>query len=236
MSIHTILARSLLLVGILAAPVAHGQFAVIDVGTIAQLVTQAQTLEQQLSTARDHLAQAQAAFNSTTGSRGMERLLGGVQRNYLPGDWTQFQAILQGYGGSYGTLSSGVLNTVSANAILTSAQLAAMTAGSRQQIDASRRQTALLQSVTHQALQTASGRFISLQQLIDALPGASDQKAVLELQARVSAENAMLQNEQTKLQTLFQAVQAEEQASRQQMRERIIAGHGSFTGRFQPAP
>ena len=67
---------------LLVAPMARAQFAVIDVGAIAQLIAQAQTLEQQLATARDHLAQARADFDSTTGGRGMERLLGGIDRNY----------------------------------------------------------------------------------------------------------------------------------------------------------
>ena len=41
----------------------------------------------------------------------------------------------------------------------------------------------------------------------------------------------MLQNEQTKLQVLYQATQAQESAIAQQARERVIDGHG----RFEPA-
>ena len=43
-----------------------------------------------------------------------------------------------------------------------------------------------LQSLSHEALANSSGRFAALQQLIDAIGGASDQKAILELQARIS--------------------------------------------------
>ena len=46
----------------------------------------------------------------------------------------------------------------------------------------------------------------------------------------------MLQNEHTKLQTLFQSVQAQESANVQRVRELIIAGHGQFDNRFQPRP
>ena len=60
-------------------------------------------------------------------------------------------------------------------------------------------------STSRQALEVTSERFASLQQLIDAIPGATDPKAVLDLQARIAAEQAMLQNEQTKLMVLYQA-------------------------------
>jgi len=46
----------------------------------------------------------------------------------------------------------------------------------------------------------------------------------------------MLQNEQSKLLTLFQLVQAEQHANLQQVRERAVAGHGQFATRFRPVP
>jgi hypothetical protein len=46
----------------------------------------------------------------------------------------------------------------------------------------------------------------------------------------------MLQNEQTKLQILSQATQAQESSIRQQVRERVIEEHGRFETRFQPTP
>src|SRR5438552_15541857 len=92
---------------LLAAPAARAQFAVIDVGAIAQLIAQAQILEDQLTTARDHLAQAQAEFVSMTGGRGMERLLSGTERNYLPASWAEIQGAMQLAGGPYGARSGG---------------------------------------------------------------------------------------------------------------------------------
>ena len=46
----------------------------------------------------------------------------------------------------------------------------------------------------------------------------------------------MLQNEQTKLQILRDATQAQDAVLRQQQREQAIAAHGSFATRFQPIP
>jgi type IV secretion system protein VirB5 len=90
--------------------------------------------------------------------------------------------------------------------------------------------------LSHEALATASDRFASIQRLIAAISTAGDQKAILDLQARISAELGMLQNEQTKMQVLYQATQAEESSLRQQALERAIQDQGIFATRFQPVP
>ena len=213
----------------LGAPVAQAQFAVIDIGAITQLIAQVLILQNQL-------AQAQLEFASITGGRGMEALLAGTQRNYLPASWPDLQGAMAGAGGGYGALSGGIAATVAANAVLPDPALALLPPDVRKQIEERRRLLALQQNLTRQALLTTSNRFASLQQLIDAIPAAADQKAVLDLQARVSAENAMLQNEHSKLLTLNELVQAEERANEQQVRERALVGHGQFATRFQPVP
>jgi len=218
------------------APVAHAQFAVFDIAAVTQLVTEVQTLEQQLSTARGHLAQAQAQFQSMTGGRGMERLLAGTVRNYLPGDWTGLEGALQGASPAYAALSSDVGNAIRTNAVLSPQQLARLSPGGAQQLQSQRQSVALLQALAHESLVTTSNRFAAIQQLIDAIPRAGDQKAILDLQARIGAEEAMLENEQTKLQVLYQSVQADQWANEQRTRERVVAGHGQFATRFQPVP
>jgi len=232
--------RRPLLLGIplllLASAGAQAQFAVIDVASIAQLVQQAQTLAQQLEAARAQLAQAQAQYQAMTGSRGMQSLLGGTVRNYLPAQWPQLTGVLQGGGGIYSALAADVQSNLAANSVLTAQQLMALPADQQAQIDSSRNTVALLQGLSQVELANASGRFASIQQLIDAIPGAGDQKAILDLQARINAEQSMLQNEQTKLQVLYQAVQAQQWASAQRQRELVIAGQGHFATRFEPTP
>jgi type IV secretion system protein VirB5 len=218
------------------APAAHAQFAVIDIAAVTHLMTEVQTLEQQLTTARDHLAQAQAQFQSMTGGRGMERLLAGTARNYLPGDWTGLEGALQGASSAYPVLSSDVRNAIRSNAVLSAQQLAGLSPGGAQQLQSQRQSVALLQAIAHESLVTTSHRFAAIQQLIDAIPRAGDQKAILDLQARIGAEQAMLENEQTKLQVLYQSVQADQWANEQRARERVIAGRGQFATRFQPVP
>src|SRR6267154_2412727 len=68
----SLLCSLLLLAGV---PAVQAQFAVIDVGAIAQMIEQVATMADQLSTARNHLRQAQQEFQAMTGGRGMEQLL-----------------------------------------------------------------------------------------------------------------------------------------------------------------
>jgi type IV secretion system protein VirB5 len=226
-----------LIASIAIAPAARAQWAVIDVGAIAQLIQEVQTMAQQLATARAQLQSAQQTLQAMSGGRGMERLLAGTQRNYLPTSWTQITSVSQGQGAAgYAGLSADVQSAISANAVLSPQQLAALSPADQRQIQAARQWNAVQQAVTHEALANASDRFAAIQSLIAAIPTAVDQKASLDLQARISAELGMLQNEQTKLQVLFQATQAQESALRQQARELVIAGQGSFATRFQPVP
>ncbi|MGH8133594.1 MAG: type IV secretion system protein [Steroidobacteraceae bacterium] len=220
-------------------PAAHAQFAVIDVASVAQLVSEVRTLEEQLVTARNQLTQAQAEFQAITGSRGMQLLLAGSVRNYLPPDWATLQGALpggMGAAGAYSTLAGDLARAISANAVLSAAQLTALPAAAGQSLQAARQSAAILQALTHEALANSSDRFAALQQLIDAIGAAGDQKAILELQARIGAEAGMLQNERTKLQDLYQGVQADRWVNEQRTRELIVAGHGRFDTRFQPHP
>ncbi len=180
----------------------------------------------------DELAAAMAAghnqYASMTGGRGMERLLSGTVRNYLPPDWQALERALNGIEIGYSALSRQVAGLIDANAVLTPDQLARLSDQEREQLETARRSAALLQATSRQALDATGERFTSLQRLIDAIPAAEDQKAVLDLQARISAEQAMLQNEQTKLMVLHQAAQAEEAARRQRASELAISNIGSL--------
>jgi type IV secretion system protein VirB5 len=204
------------------------QWAVIDVGAIAQLIQEVATLEQQLKTAQQVLANAQQQYQAITGPRGMQNLLAGTNRNYLPSNWSQLSAAVTQTGGAYQALSAGVQSLMTANAILTPQQVAALSPAEQAQLQAARQSAALLQSTSRQALDNTSTRFASLQQLIGAIPSASDEKGALDLQARIQAEQAMLQNENIKMTVLYQTLQAQEWARQQSAREQVVAGVGSL--------
>lgn len=230
------LAVTLALALALGPPTARAQFAVIDVAAVTQLVTEVQNLEQALTVAREHLAEAEAELRSTTGDRGMERLLAGTNRNYLPGDWAQLTAALNDTSSAYAALATGIQQALAEDAVLTPPQLATLSPDRQRQLAADRQTAAMLQAVSRQALANASSRFADLQQLINAIGTASDQKGILDLDARIGAEQAMLEDEQTKLAMLVAAAEAQRWADEEQGRERAIDGQGEFATRFQPIP
>lgn len=210
------------------APVAHAQWAVIDVGAIGQLIEQLITMKQQLDTVKSHLDQARQEYSSITGSRGMEHLLQGTVRNYLPPDWQQLSDAVSRASSTFHALSADVQRAIDANAVLSSRELASLAPAVRQALEANRRAAAMLQVATRQAIATTSSRFDSIQQLINAIPQATDQKAILDLNARIAAEQGALELDQTKLDSIYQAAQAEELARKQRVREETIAGIGNF--------
>jgi type IV secretion system protein VirB5 len=230
------LSLACLLTAFAVAPTAQAQWAVIDAPAIVQLIQQVQNAEQQLATARNQLLQAQQALQTMTGSRGMEQLLSGTVRNYLPTDSAQLSSALQVGSSSYGPLSADIQSVIAANTVLSPQQLAALPTSGQQLIQAERQWRAMQQALAHQALANSSNRFAALQNLITAIPAAADQKGILDLQARISAELGMLQNEQTKDFVLNQTALAQQSSLQLQAREQVLNGHGRFDTRFQPTP
>jgi hypothetical protein len=231
------LAAICLAASIAIAPAARAQWAVVDAPALVQLIQQVKSMQQQLSIAANQLQSAQLALQAMTGSRSMAGLLGGTNRNYLPANWTQVVSASQGSGaGGYASLSTDVQSAITANAVLSPQRLSTLSPADQQLIQASRQWSAMQQALAHEALANSSSRFAAIQSLIAAISTAADQKAILDLQARISAELGMLQNEQTKNQVLYQATQVQESVIRQQALERVIEGQGSFETRFQPVP
>ncbi|HUK03266.1 MAG TPA: type IV secretion system protein [Steroidobacteraceae bacterium] len=232
---RSLVASMALLVLAVSSPAAHAQWAVIDVGAIAQLIQEVQTAEQALSTARGQLAQAQQEYRAITGGRGMEQLLSGIDRNYLPSSGTELDSLLNQLTTSYGALGTAMQTAIRGNAVLSDSQLAELSPDAAMAVQRIRRSAALMRVITDQALSAASARFSTLQQLIGAIPGAADQKAIMDLNARIAAEQNMVQNEQTKLQALYREADAQMWTEQQRIRESVVAGHGIFTTRFSPA-
>jgi len=207
---------------------AQAQFAVIDIASVTQLVNEVRQLEQQVATAKNQLLQAQSAYAAITGNRGMQNLLSGTLRNYLPTDWTTLSQVMAGSSTSFPALASSVSTLVTTNAILTPSQVALLSPSQQAALAAARQNPALLASTTRSALTNSSARFADLQSLISTIGSASDEKSSLDLTARITAEQAMLQNESTKLQLLYQVAQSQEWARVQRVREQAIADQGSM--------
>ena len=222
--------------GVVVAPAAHAQMAVIDVAAIRQLVAQINYWKQQIDAMKKELDQLQKTHAALTGPRGMQALLplNDLQRNYLPKDWAGVAAVLDGTSAQYGALASAVEAGVAQRAVLDPARLARMTEAERKSIEEERRASMGLAVMTREAYAQAGARFASLAQLVQAIGTASDAKAIADLQGRIAAEQSMLENEQAKLAVLAQVAEAERQVRAQQVRELVVAGHGQFGERLRP--
>ncbi len=210
-----------------AAP-AGAQWAVFDGAAVGQLVQQASYWQQQIRGMQSQIQQLNQQYAAVTGTRGMQQLLPltALQRNYLPTSVGQLQSVMNGAGGIYSGLGAAQTQAVTANAVLTPAALAGLSATDRQLLVTRRNNAALLQTLTQSALQQTSIRFSTLQTLISQIGVATDPKAIADLQGRVQVEQAMLENDNAKLSSLYQLIRAQELVANQQAAEAAVARVG----------
>lgn len=222
--------------GLLAPFHADAGIPVIDFAAIANLMQQLMAWQQQLQGMQkqyDQLKQSkdqlQQTYNSMTGSRGMEQLLptSDLARNYLPPSYSELMNTVNGASASYSGLSSQVQSIMKANSVLSGTQMEALSPEMRQVVEQGRQASAMLNGMTQSAYQNTSQRFSALQQLISRIGTAMDPKAIADLQARIQAEQAMLTNEQTKLQGLYEVARSDDFARQQRIRERAISDIGT---------
>lgn len=206
---------------------------VIDIAALTQLIQEIMYWQQQIAAMNSQLNELQNTYNSLNGSRGLGGLmtLTNAQRNYLPPDYQEIQNVLNNVSSNYSGLSSKVSAVMAANAVLNSTQLSNLSPQQRTIVEEGRRAAAMISTLTQSGYQNTSGRFSQLQGLISQINGTTDPKAIAELQARISGEQTMLANEQTKMQTLYYMAQAEQITQHQKLNENRIAEHGRFADR-----
>ena len=219
---------------LLATP-AEAQFAVIDVAAVNQLVQQMNAWQQQLMSMRMQLLQLEQTRIALTGFRGMDKLLPltSADRNYLPLDAAGLVATAAG-SGPYTVLGTRIGQYVSGNAVLTAQDLAQLPPADVARLGALRQTIAMRQALMSEAYAHSSERFTSLGVLIERIAAAPDAKAIADLQARIAAEQGMLQNENAKIATLDHYAAAERDARELATREAVVKGHGRFATRFMP--
>lgn len=176
------------------------------------------------------LQQLKAQVQAITGDRGMGGLLSGQNRGYLPPDWNQAMNVLNSSSSSpYSALANAAQSIKTAQSVLSTADVNNLTPQMQQLLNQARNASATQQALGQAAYQQASQRVGLLQQLTNAISGASDAKAVMDLQARIQSEQTMLQNDQSKLQSLAQLQQAQDVATRQMHNEMRAQTSGAGT-------
>ncbi len=179
--------------------------------TIAGWSAQAASWGTQLQRMTNQFNQLKSTYDSMNGSRGMADLVNNpAARQYLPAN---YQDILSsGYGNWASIRSSAKVMGIEDTTLNPTSDVA-------KAFESTARQSALNRATMEDGYNQASQRFSSIQVLLDKVNAAPDQKDIADLQARIQAEQVMMQNENTKLAMLGQLAQAQRDLSNQQAME-----------------
>jgi type IV secretion system protein VirB5 len=188
-----------------------------QIQTMAQWAQQIAGMKRQYDQMQTDYQQMVRTYQSTTGSRGMGQIMNDPSlRDYLPSDWQKVYDSTKT--GGYSGLSGSGKSVYEQNRIYDACA---------SYIDDSQRLSCEAQAVkasqdkgfAMDAYTAAKGRINQLDQLMGQIDQTQDPKAIAELQARMAAEQANVQNEQTKLQMYSMVAAAEEKVQQQRQRE-----------------
>ena len=189
---------------------------VIDIANLIQTITQVLNDVTKIANQIEQIEALQSQLASINGMRNLGNVFdSSALKNYVPSNaYNLVNAVdSSGYGGLTATSKT-----------LRDAQMlynCLDRAGSaRTECQASLAQPYQQKGLLQDAMKAASGRLDQIKSLMTQINGTSDQKAVLEIQARIGAENAMLQHEMSQVQMLAGMADSEERIARSRERER----------------
>ena len=189
---------------------------VIDTANLIQTVAQVMNDVTKIQNQVQQITQLGNQLKSINGVRNLGDVFNNpLLRNYVPAEaYTYLNAInTSGYSGLNGTAKAlrdagMVYNCLDLPGPARTACQAALAQPYQQK--------GLLQD----AMKSAAGRVSQIQSLMGQINATTDQKAVLEVQARIGAENALLAHEVSQVQMLQGMADSEERIARSRERER----------------
>ncbi|MRK19086.1 type IV secretion system protein [Pseudomonas sp. JG-B] len=180
--------------------------------TLAQWESQLDAMDEQYSEMQSQSQQMERTHNSMNGSRGLGRI-GQSDREYLPETYQQ----LNSGSGSIGHAAQGYVESNKIMDVEATGLRANSDAGRAMQNQQS--QNATNRAASEAIYNQASQRFAALQQLMQKVDQSPDQKDIQDLQARIQAEQMMLQNDSARMSALAQMQQNERDIQAQKARE-----------------
>lgn len=197
---------------------AHAGIPVIDAANLTQSIIQAMSWIQQLQAMRTQITQANAQITAITGSRNMGSLLNNAAlAGVVPSD------------------VNAVYNAIHAGGISGLTSAAQIMRNSRMLYNCTDRtgealricQNLLNTNAQSQAnyantLQMLEARMLQIRGLTTRINATTDEKDILELNARIAAETAQVQNDGNRIQTMKAIADAQAQAADQEARERAL--------------
>ncbi|HCP6903019.1 P-type DNA transfer protein VirB5 [Shigella flexneri] len=203
------------------AGTANAQIPVKDDASIANSIQQQiETIakwKMQYDQMTSQINQMKQQYESLTGSRGLGQIMNDpALRDYLPSDWQGVYDAVKtgGYSGLSGRASS-----IYSQAKVFDSCAHLTVADQKKLCEARAVKAAQDQAFALDAYDKAKSRLNQIDSLMAKINDTNDPKAIAELQGRIAAEQAMIQNEQTKLQLYAMVAQAEDKIQQQQQRE-----------------
>ena len=210
-------AAAFLVAGTLSAGSARAQgIPVIDIANLIQTILQVLNDVTEIENQVQQITQLGDQLKSINGMRNLGNILNNpMLKNYVPAEaYTYLNAVnTSGYSGLNATAKS----LRDAGMVYNCMDLAG---AARTNCQAALAQPYQQKGLLQDAMKSAAGRLTQINSLMDQINGTSDQKAVLEIQARIGAENALLAHEVSQVQMLQGMADSEERIARSRERER----------------
>ena len=189
---------------------------VIDTANLTQAIQQVMSDITQIQNQVQQITQLQSQLKSITGSRNLGDVFDNpVLKNYVPPEaYTLLNAVQSsGYAGL----------TPTAKALRDAAMIYNCTnlvGAAQSDCQARLAQPYQQKGLLQDAMKAAAGRLAQIESLMNQISQTTDPKGVQEIQARISAENALLAHEMSQLQMLQGMADSEERIARSRDRER----------------
>jgi type IV secretion system protein VirB5 len=205
-----------------------------QVETMAQWASQLQSMSDQYSQMQTDYQQMLTDYAAITGSRGLGTVMDDPSlRDYLPEDWQSTYDDVQH--GGYGSLA-GSAKTLYENNKVFDGCMHITASSERTSCEARAVKPYQDKGIADDTYSTAIKRINQIQGLMKQINKTQDPKAIQELQGRIALEQAMIQNEQVKLQLYKFASEAQEKIQQQQQKEYQDKVWSSRTGIKAKAP
>lgn len=188
----------------LSQPAMAGGIPVIDVSSLTQQILQVQHMLNQIEQLKSQLETANKELDSMSGVRGLGNVIDSAYDTAVIVDPNQVLSDAGIRGASEHGLSGDVADLY----------------------DSGNQNMATWLGQSQKSLEQAQERFSELTGLVAEVNNSPDQKDILDLQARIGAEQVMLQNEMAKLSMLRSQAEASQAMHNQRVQQMRVASSG----------
>lgn len=187
-------------------PAMAGGIPVIDTSSLTQQILQVQHMLNQIEQLKSQLETANKELDSMSGVRGLGNVIDSA----------------------YDTAVSVDPNQVLSDAGIRGANEHGLSGDVADLYDSGNQNTATWLDQSQKSLEQAQERFSELTGLVAEVNNSPDQKDVLDLQARIGAEQVMLQNEMAKLSMLRSQAEANQAMHNQRVQQMTVESSGEL--------